>query len=398
MAAKRKISIRKVLQALVTLIVTSGCIVAVLGASRLQQRHTLGQIFLHVKNEDKYLFINKQELWKDLIERKHIKAGKTRIEKLDVRSIERRSFRHPWVSDAEVYLDNRHNLHISVGQRIPVARVFMENGQSMYLDTSLNLLPLSDEFTYYTTIVSNVPVLGRDSLSQDMKAQVVRLVRFIEQDTFWNAQVQQIIVTPDRKFELIPVLGTHRILIGDTSGLKEKFNNVFAFYKKVLNRIGWDKYQVLDVRFKDQVVASPSLPWKIQSKNAISNMDWVKNIIGSEPRTDSGSKMKQPEPISTVADQSQKPPTETAPVVIAKTTAAKPALKSIPKSAAPKPVKKEVVNESKKEAAKPVKKVEKPAKALVSAAKTEAKKTKAVEKQENKKTSAKYIYQGNTNH
>jgi cell division protein FtsQ len=280
MAAKRRISIRKILQAFVTLVVTSGCIVAVLAASQKQQVQTLNKIDLYVTNGGSYQFLDKQELFNDIVTKKGIKEHKTALSRLDVKAIETAAYKNQWVSNAQAYVDNKRNLHINVTQRVPVARIFYTNGQSLYLDTSLRLLPLSDMFTHYTTIVTNVPVGQSDSTNRSLRSKIIKLVRFIERDTFWSSQIDQVVVTDDAKFELIPVLGTHKILLGDTVNLKERFDNLFAFYKNVLNKIGWEKYEIVDIRFKDQVVASPSLPWKAPSKNAISNMDWLKSILG----------------------------------------------------------------------------------------------------------------------
>jgi cell division protein FtsQ len=285
MAKKRKISIIKVLRAFVTMIVTTGCLVAVLGASRMQHAKKLNNIELQIRN-DQYRFLDKKSLWDSIITKRGIREGQTMVTKLNVKGIEKTAYKNEWVEDAQVYVDNKRNLHIFVTQRVPVARIFYENGQSFYLDKSLKLLPLSEFFTYYTTVVTNVPLLTNDSIDKSLRAQIVKLVKFVEQDTFWSSQVAQISVTPDLQFELTPVLGTQRIVFGDTTNMKEKFTNLFAFYKKVLNRVGWNRYDVLDLRFKDQIVASPSIPWKPPTKNAISNMDWLKSIMDEEPKED----------------------------------------------------------------------------------------------------------------
>ena len=95
------------------------------------------------------------------------------------------------------------------------------------------------------------------------------------------------------EFEMYPVLGTHKILFGDTSLAKRKLENLFGFYKNILNKIGWDKYQLLDARFDDQIVASPALAWKMPAKGFISNMDWVKTIMGDEPPSEASLKMTE---------------------------------------------------------------------------------------------------------
>ena len=286
MAKKRKISLLKVLRALVTLVVTSCVIVGVLSASKKQGKEKIKNILLHIRNEKAHFFIDKLAMWHQLIEMRGIEVNKTAIQQINVGQIEKEALQNPWVENPQVYIDNNNVLHIFVSQRRPVARVFFDNGQSFYLDPSLKLLPLSNMFTYYTTIVTNVPVYNNDSLDNDMRGRILKLVKFIDRDTFWNAQIAQVIVTNKGDFELIPVLGTQIIVFGDTTRMVEKFENLFAFYKKVFNRIGWDKYTLLDLRYKNQVVATPAIPFKPSSKNALSNMDWVKSIMDAQPKID----------------------------------------------------------------------------------------------------------------
>ncbi len=149
----------------------------------------------------------------------------------------------PWVANAQVFIDNDHILNIYVTQRIPVARIFQQNNVSYYMDTTLSIMPLSKNYIYYTTIVTNVPVIGNDSIGWDMRQQIVSLVRKLQADTFWNSQISQVIIDSSGMFELTPVLGDQRIILGDVSGVNDKLNNLFLFYKNVLNRIGWDKYE-----------------------------------------------------------------------------------------------------------------------------------------------------------
>ena len=82
----------------------------------------------------------------------------------------------------------------------------------------------------------------------------------------------------------MPVLGDQKILFGDTSRMKDKLNNLFVFYNNVLNRIGWDKYETLDVRFKGQVVASPSLPYNGPVDKAVDKMNWINSIVETEAK------------------------------------------------------------------------------------------------------------------
>ncbi|HTN47576.1 MAG TPA: hypothetical protein VL098_14595 [Flavipsychrobacter sp.] len=284
MTAKRKISIRKVLQAVFTLLLTGGCVAAILSASKIQETEKLKSISLHVRNENKYQFLDKQSLLASIKRKNHLIANSTTLNQIHLKAIEQQVYEDPWVAEAQVYIDNQRNMHIYATQHVPAARIFFENGQSYYLNDSLKLLPLSSKFTYYTTVVTNVPWFNNDSLNNAARAQIVSLVHTVEKDSFWNAQIEQITMTPDLEFEMYPVLGTHKILFGDTTAAERKFENLLGFYKTILNKIGWDRYELLDARYKDQIVASPALAWKMPAKGFISNMDWVKTIMATEPQ------------------------------------------------------------------------------------------------------------------
>ncbi len=286
MAEKRKISVRKILQVLLTFVVTACCIVAMVSAARIENSETLTSIAVHIRNDKKYHFIEQKEILDKVINDRHIDITHTPLGRLDIHTMEQLILSDPWVSEAQVYIDNEHVLHISVTQRIPVARIFQQNGISYYLDTTLSAMPLSDNFKYYTTVVTNVPDLKNDSAGIAMKKQVVSMARHILADSFWNAQISQVIVDSDGAFELMPVIGNQRILFGDASRINEKFGNLFLFYKNVLNRIGWDKYETLDVRYKDQVIALPSLPYHGPVDKAVANMNWINSIVETEAVSD----------------------------------------------------------------------------------------------------------------
>jgi cell division protein FtsQ len=136
-------------------------------------------------------------------------------------------------------------------------------------------------------VVTNVPYLGKDSLGDVIRQEILYVVNTLQKDSFWSAQSAQIMLNDQYKFELMPVAGNQRIILGDTSRLKDKLENVYLFYVHVLNKIGWDKYEVLDARFANQVVATPSLPYKGPVDKSAHDFDWVNSIVVTQARIDS---------------------------------------------------------------------------------------------------------------
>ncbi|MCW3121765.1 MAG: hypothetical protein JWQ38_1257 [Flavipsychrobacter sp.] len=286
MAKKRKISIRKILQLFVTLVVTVCCVVAMVSASKIENNKMLTSVAVHIRNDKKYHFVEQQEIIDLAINQKNIDVTHTPLSKLDIHGMEQVILADPWIADAQVYVDNERVLQMYVTQRIPVVRVFQQNTASYYIDTTLSIMPLSANYIYYTTVVTNVPEIKNDSMGWAMRKDIVALVRHIQSDSFWSAQISQVIVDSADMFELVPMIGNQRILFGDAENMKEKFSNLFAFYKNVLNHIGWDKYETLDVRYKGQVVALPSLPYKGPVDKAITNMNWINSIVETEAAND----------------------------------------------------------------------------------------------------------------
>jgi cell division protein FtsQ len=286
MAEKRKISIRKVLQAFTTLVVTVGCIIAIVSASRIEDKKMLKKVAIHIKNSKKYHFIEQNEVYEKAITNLHVDVMNTPIGRLDLQSMEQVLKTDPWIADAQVYIDNDGVLNLFVTQRVPVARLFSKDAGSFYMDSSLSIMPLSSNYIFYTTVVTNVPQLRNDSISSSLKKQILCLVKMLQSDTFWNTQVSQIVIDSVGTFELVPVLGNQKIILGDTSRMKEKLDNLFTFYKNVLNRIGWDKYETLDLRYRNQVVASPSLPYKGPVDRAVAGMNWISSIVETEAKNE----------------------------------------------------------------------------------------------------------------
>jgi len=105
----------------------------------------------------------------------------------------------------------------------------------------------------FTDFPTDSSVLSKNdsNLVRDIK----EVSEFINNNSFWMAQIDQIEITPGRTFDLIPKLGDQVIHFGSGDNHLEKFNNLLCFYKQVLTKIGWTHYSSISVQFKGQVVA-----------------------------------------------------------------------------------------------------------------------------------------------
>ena len=118
-------------------------------------------------------------------------------------------------------------------------------------------LPLSNDYSdrvpMFTAFTSTKRKLSKpDSLLMD---DIKRIASIIVQDSFWNAQVSQVNISPNRTFEIIPVLGNQVIKLGNADSLQSKFDKLTAFYKQIWSKSSFEKYESISVEFNGQIVA-----------------------------------------------------------------------------------------------------------------------------------------------
>ena len=102
-------------------------------------------------------------------------------------------------------------------------------------------------------MLNGVSVLDT-SIKNSILKDIYYLVNYINDDNFWSAQIDQIYVDSNDEIDLIPRVGNQTIHLGTIENLKGKLRNLEAFYDKVLPEVGWNKYSVINLEFKDQIV------------------------------------------------------------------------------------------------------------------------------------------------
>lgn len=284
MDKKRKISVRKIIQTLLTLVLVGGSVFVMMSAAKIQNKKSLSGLKIVIVNEDYCHFVSKEQIKKALFEQRHLSVNTMNLGQVDLKKMESILMNNPWVENAQIFVDNQKQLNIHVTQRKPQLRVFDQIGNTYYIDAAKQILPISENYTHYELLFVNVPVVKEDSIGNELKNKMINLAQYIKKDSFWQAQTAHVLVNNANDFQIVPVIGNHKILLGNTDDIDKKLENVFAFYKNVLTKIGWEKYEIIDARFNNQIVASPSLPWKAPVDRALTNINWVKSIVGDETK------------------------------------------------------------------------------------------------------------------
>lgn len=313
MAKKTRISIRKVIVACIWLLLGAGVVVLLIAAMNRNSSETVAGIRVELRGHSGG-FVDVKEVGKMVREVIAGKPDTVLMQEVDLRRIERNLRRNEWVHAAEVYFDNKNVLQVQILEKLPVARVFTTGGGSFYLDSSLSILPVKADFTsrlpVFTGFSGNKKSLtyADSMLMKDIKT----LALYLQQDAFWMAQIDQIDITAGHKFEMVPKMGDQIIRFGKLEDYQSKFNNLFAFYEKVLMPLGWHKYSVIDVQYKGQVVAlrKDAQEYRADSLKSVRIMKKLIEELEKKLRDTSNVQLPQQEHKHTNIDRSREVPVD----------------------------------------------------------------------------------------
>ncbi|MBM3414365.1 MAG: hypothetical protein FJY16_05465 [Bacteroidetes bacterium] len=185
---------------------------------------------------------------------------------LQLRKVEQRLIQHPWIRAAQLYFDNKDVLHVGITEKTPIARLFMQSGQSMYLDELGQLMPLAPHRTVKVSVFTGLPGSSGSRNSDSLfYLRIGEMAKQIVLDSFWTAQAAQLDYLPDGSWEMIPVIGNHVIRLQDGPNFQVQLKKLLLFYKQVLVKTGFDRYRFIDLRFNNQVVASYTASTRVDS-------------------------------------------------------------------------------------------------------------------------------------
>jgi cell division protein FtsQ len=205
-------------------------------------------IVIDVDTEGDLFFLNAEMIEELLFENDDSIVGKT-YEDINIFLLEEFVDEHPNIAKAELYLTIDGNFCIEVAQRRPIVRV-LEEGQSYYLDEEMNVFPLSDKYT------ARVLQVYWSEMTEVRGKLLRELLGFIDNDNFLDAQITAIEFDENNELILYPRIGDHKIILGDTQNLVKKFDKLKVFYRQGLEKVGWDRYSHINLKFDNQVVCT----------------------------------------------------------------------------------------------------------------------------------------------
>lgn len=241
--------LKKILLTIVLLLITAYLLVAITAFNRKPAGATCADIELVIKDTAYAGFVTTKEIAAILTKKKLNPVGKN-IDEIRTAELEEALATQPLIDRVECYKTPSHKICVEVTQRIPILHVINSRGENYYLDNKGTVMPSDAKCTALVPLATG---------SIDKTFAVSCLYPFgmyLQNDPFWEAQIEQIHVLPDRSIELVPRVGDHIIYLGKAEDYERKLSRVKKFYRKALNKVGWNKYERINVEFSNQIICT----------------------------------------------------------------------------------------------------------------------------------------------
>lgn len=221
-----------------------------------------GGVSIDLRDSSRYHFVTKRSLL-NMVHSNGKILGRP-ADELPLAEIESRIKGMRELREAEVYVAVDGTLHVYADQRDPVMRVIPDEGGDFFVDEdgvlvrkrnlyNPRLHVVGGNITISQKMLDGVSILDT-TIKNSILKDIFHLIKYIDNDDFWAAQIDQIYVDNNNEIDLIPRVGNHLIHLGTTENLDGKLRNLEEFYDKVLPEVGWNKYSLINLEYKNQIV------------------------------------------------------------------------------------------------------------------------------------------------
>ena len=168
---------------------------------------------------------------------------------VNTEKIEQELLKNEMIANVEAYKTPSGIVKMEVMQKIPIIRIMSVTG-SYYVDNMGTTMPISRRYA------AHVPLASGFVEKEFAVTDLYKFALFLQENEFWNDLIEQIYVFQDQEVELIPKVGNHRIMLGTIDDFRDKLDKLKLFYEQAIPKVGWEKYSVINLKYKNQIVCT----------------------------------------------------------------------------------------------------------------------------------------------
>lgn len=209
-------------------------------------------------------FLNENEV-RMLVESKLDTIKGKKQKDINLREIEDLLDSQVVVKNADVYLGVNGMLAVDLSLKTMLIRVKPENTPGYYIDAEGKTMPW---VKYYSPRVLTVtgaldqyqikalPALSSEQRTKLFNQDLYEFAQYVYKDDFWSKQLVQVDINSRGDAELITLIGDQKIIFGELKGAEKKLDKLSLFYNEVISKVGWKKYQEINLKFDNQIVCN----------------------------------------------------------------------------------------------------------------------------------------------
>lgn len=206
------------------------------------------EIVIIVKDSLDKHFVNEQDVL-SLLKRADMDPLEKPMNVINTEKIEDELMKNQMIARVDAYKTPSGKIKLEIEQKMPILRIISRNG-NYYVDNKGSSMPVSPRYA------AHVPVASGNVEKELAVTDLYKFALFLQKNDFWNNQIEQIYIHPNEEVELIPRVGNHRIVLGTMDEFEEKLDKLQLFYKQVVPKMGWEKYSIINLKYKDQIVCT----------------------------------------------------------------------------------------------------------------------------------------------
>ena len=251
---KYKFKLRRELKILAAIVILVGIIAF---TERKQAGVAVNDITIKIDNLHSNHFLDESDIM-DLMQFNADNLKGASIDELSMKGIEKKIEKQPYIKRADLYSDLKGNLVVKAELRRPIARIVRNDGADGYIAEDGTIMPVSEKFTSRVVLVSGSYVsqmLKQANMNNSEETRkIMELIDRIRGNEFWHAQIAQLDIDGASRITFFPQVGDEKIEFGKPENLDVKFKKLMIFYKEILPRTGWNKYNRVNLEYEGQII------------------------------------------------------------------------------------------------------------------------------------------------
>lgn len=251
-------TVKYILSIFAAVLITAYLLIAYAFVDGKKQAVVCKNIKVIIDNGEDFPFLESEDIKSIVLNCGEKVIGK-QIDKINTHKIKHVLSRNSAIKSINIFTTIDETLNVEIRQRHPVLRVQCTNAR-FYIDDSgyvFSLLPKPNLHvpivtgTIPTAIANNYA--GYIPKNEKFLTNLYEFAVFLQKNQFWNSMIEQINIS-NGKVELIPQIANHIVVLGNPENFNAKLNKLQKFYKNAMPAIGWDKYRIINIEYKNQII------------------------------------------------------------------------------------------------------------------------------------------------